>query len=402
MTSRNTKLTVHYSGAYRFVFFSWFVLLFCSLLYVSYFYGALDNNEWLDVNGFTRILIPDSFLYIDLVQDIDDIEPGKVAVAGVKNAVGPVLMWLAGGSDWYGMAVVNSLLALVTGRYTIKICEHFQLSPERTFPILAILMLTPVIMYYCVGPAKELPTLTALTGFFYHFLKQHRCRWILAAAAVVLFRYQLFAVLIPFIAITRFSKNPLRNAVHLMLAAAVIYPVISQLGITNPAESENFREGSEGQLGAVIEYVRNSIPVASAPAALLHVLQSVLEPIVNVLRSTGFYEDGSISVISFVYFVSLLPVLPYWYRAVVRLVRLYKVKQAIEQDIMSLYVLIVLFVVPVGGFSFVHHRYLFPITALILIAGHSKAGGMKSQYEHRRNSAWMVSASVAPKSKQGA
>lgn len=359
-------------------------VLVSAACYVWYFEFALLNDQWQEVKGFTRILIPDVFLYISLTDSMDELNIFQLAVAGVKNALGPVVLWNLAGRNWYGMLLVNMLFIVGSVVYTMKLARFYVVDIANTAKVALTLILLPVMIYYCIGPAKELPTLFALTGFFYHFIKRDLIRWLLMAMAMVLFRYQLLAVLLPFIFLARFTKNPLRRAVQLMMIAAMAYPLIAQVGIISPEETAKFRDGAEGQSGALIESIRDSVPIVSALATGIRIAQSVLEPAVNVFKSDGLYEGKSISVINIIYLLSLVPLLPYWYRAFFWIVELYKVKRPLSRNVMSLYAFLVLFVVPVGGFSFVHHRYLFPITALVLLAGYEsvRQARRREQYEN--------------------
>lgn len=344
-------------------------ILVCTFGYLLCFEPALIDGDWLDVKGFTRIVIPDVFLYISLTDRMNEFEWLQVAIAGVKNALGPALMWRLGGQNWYGMAAVNTLVAMMTLAYTIKLASHFDIPLHSTRHLAMTLALMPTTIYYSIGPAKELPTLLATTAFVYHFIKRQTFRWVVMGLSAVLFRYQLIAVLLPFVFIARYSRNPVRAAVSLMLVLAMAYPLIAKVGIVASEETGRFREESDSRAGAFIESVRDKVPIVSAAAVAVRVSQSVFEPIVNCLRPEGIIEGGSISVINVVYLFSFLPLLPYCYRTLMR-IRALRKAEAQHPDIRLVYTFIVLFAVPVAGFSFVHHRYLYPLTALMLIGGY--------------------------------
>jgi hypothetical protein len=42
----------------------WAIGLITTLLYSNFFMDYLVVNEWLNVSGYTRIIIPDTFLYL--------------------------------------------------------------------------------------------------------------------------------------------------------------------------------------------------------------------------------------------------------------------------------------------------------------------------------------------------
>ncbi len=61
--------------------------------------------------------------------------------------------------------------------------------------------------------------------------------------------------------------------------------------------------------------------------------------------------------------------LPFWWQTATACYRITFATSPTPRDFASLYSFILIFVILVGGFSFVHHRYLFPITALVMIGG---------------------------------
>src|SRR6266568_9440881 len=72
-----------------------FFLSLCAFLlswsHYVYFSEALSNDEWESVSGFARIVIPDTFLYKDVLDFSDPLT--SLVLAGVKNTVGPSLIW---------------------------------------------------------------------------------------------------------------------------------------------------------------------------------------------------------------------------------------------------------------------------------------------------------------------
>lgn len=77
-----------------------------SLMYLNYFHPYLENGQWLNLdNGFTFIIIPDTFLYLDLI-DRDNIL-SSVLSSGVKNTICPSLIWALGQFDWFAVLFIN-------------------------------------------------------------------------------------------------------------------------------------------------------------------------------------------------------------------------------------------------------------------------------------------------------
>lgn len=341
------------------------VTFLAACLYLMAFDGALKDREWQGVAGFTRIVIPDTFVYADLIDE--ELNPLGFAVAGVKNALGPALLWLVAGS-WYGVAALNAAFLAIALLYTARICEHLKLPSRSTRRILLLLGLMPVMTYYSIGALKELPTLAAMTAFLFHYLRSNTWRWLLAALVLFVFRYQTAVVLCAFVLIDRFASNPLRAAVILMASVSACYPLLSGLGILSVETTALFREEAQGS-GALVESMRDNAPILSALAVAVRVVQSVLEPIATLFSTGSLFEEEGLSVLALAYVSSLLMVLPSWWRTLQRCVRRFPKRAKATREELLLLALIVLFVVPVGGFSFVHHRYLFPVTALVLIAG---------------------------------
>jgi hypothetical protein len=355
---------------------AWLLTLAIAMAYTAFFHDALVNGDWMEVDGFSRIVIPDTFAYRSLLGE--DFSLLGFAVAGVKNAIGPALLWKVAQSDWYDVAALNSLLLLATMLYTVRLCEHFRIPSKRARTIVLLLGLMPVMAYYSVGALKELPNIAAMTAFYYHFIKRQTWRWLLMAFVLFLFRYQTIVVLGMFFLVDRYAGNPLRTAVIAMVVVSMAYPLFANFNILSSESTAVFREGSESSSGAAIESVRDKVLVASAAAVAIRLAQSVLEPLVTFATTLSLFEEGSFSVLAFAYVSSLLLALPFWGRTLVRSYRLFFVRRPASRNLISLYALIVLFVVPVGGFSFIHHRYLFPVTALVLIAGAPLRRGTQS------------------------
>ena len=73
--------------------------------YIQYFHASLSSNEYEHVNGFTRIVIPDSFLYKDII-DVDNILV-SIGLSGVKNTIGPSTLWVLADFNWYVVFCIN-------------------------------------------------------------------------------------------------------------------------------------------------------------------------------------------------------------------------------------------------------------------------------------------------------
>ena len=183
----------------------------------------------------------------------------------------------------------------------------------------------------------------------------------------------------------KYSRRPLRDSIFLVIFISSIYPYIRSLNIFSLDSILLYREDSLETGGALIELIRDEIPGLSSIAILVRVIQSVFEPILTFVKNPTIFEDGGLSI----YTVSGLPealvLAPFWILAGVGIVREVVARKEGSRDIQKMYALIVLFVIPVGGFSFIHHRYLFPITGIVMMAGLVTARDMKN-VRRKRNS----------------
>ena len=347
--------------------FAWLFTFVFSLAYVANFHSALASGDWIDVKGYTRIVIPDTFVYKDLIDE--ELSLLAISVIGIKNAIGPAIIWNIALSDWFLVVVLNSLMLLALLLYVIELCKHFKIPRQRTRFIVLALGLMPTMAYFSIGALKELPTLLAITAFHFHFIRQQTARWMLMVIILLLFRYQLIAVLGIFYLVDRYAKNPVRTSVIILLAISMAYPLFSNMNILSSEATALYREESGSSTGGLIEGVRSSVPVASAVAVAVRVVQSILEPLVPAPDTYWFFEGESISVLAITYIISLLLMLPFWWRTAKASYRVTFENSPASRDLASLYSFIIIFAILVGGFSFVHHRYLFPITALVMIGG---------------------------------
>ena len=356
----------------------WMIVATGSALYVSYFSEELSADDWSGRSGFTHIVLPDTFIYKNLFEDAGNSVEG-IAVAGVKNALGPLLTWSTLQFNWHYVAIFNSILVLISLILALRLCVLLRIPRSSALRITIVLGLMPVMIYYCIGATKELPTLLLVTAFVYFYLRGSTLGWIAASALLFVFRYQLLLLVLVFVSIDKVSRHPVRLTGILLLAVSACFPLFATLGILNPETTEFLREESESQSGAPIEQIRNSIPIASAIAIVVRVLQSLfVEPIsALLLELNSFVAGGDFSIMAFAIGVSSIVSAPYWLRAVYLCIRsILQERQMCSIDANRLYSFILIFLVPVGGFSLIHHRYLFPLTVLIFVASlQGKASG---------------------------
>jgi hypothetical protein len=342
--------------------------LLIGFFYIQHFHTSLLSNEFEHINGVTRIVIPDTFLYKEII-DLDDFYVSTV-LSGVKNAVGPALLWVIGGLDWYGVFYINLILLIFIVQYMEGLVEQCSINRSKArFAIITFLLL-PVIFYYSIGALKELPTMLILLGFLYHTnAKQYKLTFIFVVMAF-LFRYQLAVILLMFSISLRFGKSQLKFTLILLIVLSAVFPILTSLDLTASSTTELYRVaiGVPGSLGEIVEIVRDKIFILSTVAVLIRVFQSLLEPFVSLIGTVPFYEDESFSVFAFSHVMSLIVMIPFIKKFAIRLSTSFNSRNPPSLDAQKIYSFVLILLVTIGGFSFVHHRYLVPIFPLLIIA----------------------------------
>jgi hypothetical protein len=342
-------------------------IVFAAMFYTSVFYQALVDGDMDGMAGFARIVIPDTFFYKTVSEGESAI--AVLALSRIKNAVGPGIMWYVAGYNWYSIVAINGVLIFLSLLYLSRIKQYYGLQLSTTVAMVLYIGLAPIFVYYSIGAIKELPTLFGLLGFFYHYLKNQRKRWLIYVLMLIFFRYQIVFPIVTFITLDKVSRKPLKASILIMLAIACIYPYIRSMNVFGSEATELFREDRLGTSGAFIEHVRETIPVLSVFAVMIRVGQSMFEPLLTFYANPTFLEHGDLSVYLLLNVLQNLTLAPYWIFVAIAVTRKAMSRKPGPRDIERLYALMVLFVVPIGGFSFIHQRYLFPITGILLIAG---------------------------------
>lgn len=358
-------------------------IVLAAILYTKIFYEALISEDWYSVDGFRRIVIPDTFLYKNLLESEASIY--LIAFSGIKNSIGPSLIWFLAGMNWYVVVLINALFVYISLKYLVQIGSYFYLHIHPIFIFIILLGVMPTAIYYSIGSLKELPMICSFTGFFYHYLKRQKVLWVTFFLLLVFFRYQIFIPLIIFVVLSKYSRRPLRDSIFLVIFISSIYPYIRSLNIFSLDSILLYREDSLDTSGALIELIRDEIPGLSSIAILVRVIQSVFEPILIFIKNPTIFEDGGLSIYTASGLPEALVMAPFWILAGIGIMREIVACKEGSRDIQKMYALIVLFAIPVGGFSFIHHRYLFPITGIVMMAGLVTARDMKN-VRHKRNS----------------
>jgi hypothetical protein len=358
-------------------FFLSFTTFSISCCYYLFFSEAINSGEWLDVKGFTKIIIPDSFLYLDVLNAEETLQ--SLIESNVKNTIGPSIIWFLVQKNWIMASLFNSILLLFTFLYLLKIADILEIEEKKLNIVMLTLALLPSTIYHSVGVLKEIPCMLFLVGFFYHYLKNDRVLCLLYTAAATIFRGQLALVLgifwISNLLRNIFKYNHLLFVWYIFLAISALYPFL-QIGAFESDSTAVYREQANGGglIGSFVESVRNSIPIVSIIAILFRICQTVFDPLLILILQGSLLENGFVSLIHVMYLSSLVVCLPAWFSFYNRIKKmiLNRNHYSVDKNTISLYAFCLSFIYPVGGFSFIHYRYLYPITALLLVAGSIK------------------------------
>ena len=338
----------------------------CSALYSLYF---VNNLESWDFNPapYAGIVIPDTFVYRGEIDEDDPLT--SILFSSVKNTIGPSFLWLLAGRSWVAMSAINATLVFFSLIYIGRLARLLRVSLGRTLIIMALIGLMPITLYHSVGGLKEIPTMLFMTAFFYHYIRKEKKMSLIFAILATVFRYQIGFVLAIFWVADRFGRRGLLYIFMSLLAFAALYPLL-KLEMFGLEAGAVYREdyGVEGSAGGSVELIRETVPVASMFAVLIRIVQTILEPFANFSKNWGFQEDFGWSILSFAYVTSLLVMLPAWGRFAWRLTLLLRSRWRGIVEVRRLYGLLLIYIFPTAGFSFIHHRYLYTVFALVLIA----------------------------------
>lgn len=336
-----------------------------ALVILGVFGHALANGEWEHLFGFTRIVIPDTLLYLQIAQARSVTE--FLLLAAVKNSIAPSLVWFLLYKNWYLVTLFNALCFSLVLVYTRRILLLLDPEQRRKFPSIAV-VLTIACSYYAVGSLKEIPTLLGLTAFVYCFLTQQRARAVLWFAFLLAFRFQFAYLVLGAYLATKLRRNPFRMTLLTLAVIGAIFPLVSLLQVFTPGALSNLRLAAAGNsVGSLVEYVRSHMLGLSLIAILIRIGQSILEPLVLLVRTRSFYEAGSLSLFHVHSMLILVVTFAAWMRACFgRFYRMASVRGR-ETDFGILYSFLAIATFAIGGTGLISQRFLFPVLALLLI-----------------------------------
>lgn len=344
MTANNKPLIAVIYAIYYFTF---------GYFYLNKFHDSLIIGEWLNINGFTRVVIPDTFRYFNLGEnDFSD-------VGSVKNSFIPALLWFFLKFNWYRALWLNFLINIAAFVFISKILDKQFISKERKTKILVLILFNPGSLYYSLGVLKEPLTLLFLLSSLYYFLNKKWLYFVTSCILLVLVRFQFLYFLL-FLFTTNLLKIKRCHFMVFLFLMLALFPLWRDFMDVYNSAGEIYRENMQQgySLGGYVELIRDKVPILSGFGVVLRMIQSVFEPFLSI---GALVEQGALSVFSLVQLISLIffaPSIFLWFRYFFLSSR---------SEIEPILQMIFLFIVVVGGLSFIHHRYLYPIIILMLI-----------------------------------
>jgi len=344
-----------------------FFLITVGYLYIAFFKDSLANGDWLSTNGYARIIIPDTLLYSGIVDVNNIIE--SIQMSGIKNTIIPSFLWVISGFDWVNLLLINIGMVYLIAFYMERLAKQYQIPLEKARLAVVVFLLLPTTFYYSIGALKELPmALLILASLYYYNINKFKI-FLLIVLILFMVRYQLiFIILLLFL--SKISHNSIRTSILLILLISSIYPLISFLTIFSQDTTEAFRYeyGVAGSLGSIVENIRNNYIFLSTFSILIRTFQSLFEPIIVFFKNQTFYESGDLSVWTIIHLPSNILISPYLYLFVKKNIFIYKNNKYIFNDVQTPFAFLTIALIFIGGFAFIHGRYLIPLYPLIIIA----------------------------------
>jgi len=336
-------------------------------LYIIFFKESLVNGEWISTNGYARIIIPDTLLYSDIVDDNNIIE--SITLSGVKNTFVPSFLWIISGFDWFNMLFINIGFVYLITYYMERLANQYDIPWRKAQLAIVIFLALPTNIYYSIGALKELPMAALLLASLYYFNLRRFKLALLMVVLLIMVRYQI-AIVIFLLFISSISNKTMRASFIILLLLSAIYPLLNSLDILSQDATQSFRMdwGVANSIGSKIENIRNNYFLLSTFAVIVRCFQSLFEPIIGFFQSFTFYEYKDLSISLITHIPSNIIMLPYIYLFFKKLVYIVYIDKIIIDKVQTIYALLLILIVLIGGFSFIHNRYLIPVYPLMIIA----------------------------------
>lgn len=344
------------------------IILSLGFLYVFKFETSFLAREWEKVGKFTRIIVPDTLLY-RIIADDYEISNGDVFNSG-KNMLVPVLLWKMVAGNYYLALLVNIgfLFGIIKTYFDVQKLLNLQ-NPLRNS--IVVLFSSPVIIFYSIGMLKELPSAFFLLFVTKNYLKGRNILFIFSSMLLVAVRYQYGSYIVLLLSHRFFKRFTARSKAIVFFALMVFYPAFKGNFVFQSEATALYRqEFKTDTIGGRVEEIRDNIYVLSSGAIIFRTLQTVFEPLITLFKNSLLFEDGYLSLNHLVETIFSLGSIP----VMINFLRLSGAvivgNQIRSNHDLSFDVLIMLILV--GGFSFIHYRYIMPFMPLIFLFSGTK------------------------------
>ena len=186
------------------IFFSIYII--CEF-YISYFKDYIDLGQSMNIDGYTRILLSDTFGYLAPLGFESPIE--AILNSDIKNSIIPSALWYLALGNWHLMLVINLTILVIIANVLEKIGGVLVISEEKIHTLIALFLLSPSTLYYCIGSCKELVMTLLLLFVFYFYIKDMKKKLLMVLIFLVILRYQMIIIIILTALIMPFPKKML-------------------------------------------------------------------------------------------------------------------------------------------------------------------------------------------------
>lgn len=340
----------------------WVAIL--SIVYTWIFIGLFETGQG-DGFGFTGILIPDTFLYRYFFENPDY---RTLLESGIKNSIGPALLWKLLGGDWYIASIFNVVMLFFSVVFLNKIGNHVGISISNK--ILFPLVLLPETFIYTIGVLKEIPTLLIFSALLFYFLKKRWLLFFFCLILLTLFRYQFsIAITLFLLGHLVFRKNNIRFLVFVFVMLSSLYPLLTQY-VTGLGAAEGilYRGNAPGLGGGdFVQSVQDEWYGLSTLATMVRLFQMIIEP----WPAPNFLEGADINIMALILSISAVMLFPVWFKYFRFLFYALRYPNFIKKSDGIILSMSFSFVIMVSLNGFIHHRYLYPALGLILLVAYT-------------------------------
>lgn len=347
------------------VFILLVAFLIC-IMYIDFFHEYFQEERYLNILNYTRIIAPDTFLYKSLINE--DFPLQSIISSNVKNNIIPSAIWYIFNYNYYAVLMFNIAIIAIIVIYVYKLSFSFQIAKNRILLYSVLFIAIPSTLYYSIGSLKELITCFLLISFVYHFKKGHILKLAVVSLFIILVRYQLVVILLFIFFLNHFKNIQFRMGLFILLFISFLYPLLVYLDIFLYGDATKLYRIYYGKLSSIGHYIEimRDIPILSIISICIRSIQTIFEPILSI--HIAMFEDGRISIYALQQFISIVFLLPFLYTFFKKAFYVVFFGTKIKKDVQMIYIFILSYLILVGGFSFIHHRYLYPLFILIIVA----------------------------------